>query len=70
MCESNNTSRMRSSRGLHVSISKSNRGSVSVSRDKKVVPEPKLAAVGGNHTTLRSLSNKRQIVDKIELQLE
>lgn len=54
------------SRKIFVSISKSNRSSGS--NEKKSV-EPKLAEVGRELTLLRSISNKRKIVDMVELQL-
>lgn len=53
-------------RKIFVSISRSNRNSAS--REKKGV-EPKLAEVGREPSLLRSISNKRKIVDMVELQL-
>ena len=54
------------SRKIFVSISKSNRGSAS--REKRSV-EPKLAEVGREQALLQSISNKRKIVEMVELQL-
>lgn len=58
---------IKGNRKIFVSISKSNKGSLSKEKNRG---EPKLAEMGGNLAMLRSISNKRRILDKVELQME
>lgn len=53
---------------IFVSISKSNRNSLS--RDKPNNAEPKLSEMGNSHKCLSSLKRGGQIVDKVEYQIE
>jgi hypothetical protein len=53
---------------IFVSISKSNRNSLSKERANKI--EPALSEVGNSHKCLSSLKRGGQIVDKVEYQIE